>query len=60
MILGDGAAWIWKLTEEHFPGAIQVLDFHHAQMYLWNAANAVWGPVAPKPRSGPRLRSSST
>ncbi len=43
VILGDGAPWIWKLAEEHFPGAIQILDFHHAQEYLWEAANALWG-----------------
>jgi hypothetical protein len=48
VILGDGALWIWKLAEEHFPEAIQILDFHHAQEYLWNVAHAVWGEGSAK------------
>ena len=30
VFLGDGAAWIWKMAEEMFPQAIQVLDVFHA------------------------------
>lgn len=48
VILGDGAVWIWKLAEEHFPGAIQILDFHHAKQWVWNAAHAVWGEGSAK------------
>ncbi len=48
VILADGALWIWKLAEEHFPGAIQILDFHHAQEYLWKVANAIWGEGSAK------------
>jgi hypothetical protein len=48
VILGDGALWIWKLAEEHFPGAIQILDFHHAKQWVWNAAHAVWGEGSAK------------
>jgi hypothetical protein len=43
VILGDGALWIWKLAEEHFPGAIQILDFWHASQHVWKVAQAVWG-----------------
>ena len=27
--LGDGAIWIWNLAEQHFPGAIQIVDLFH-------------------------------
>jgi hypothetical protein len=43
VILGDGALWIWKLAEEHFPGAIQILDFWHASEWVWKVAKSVWG-----------------
>lgn len=43
VILGDGAHWIWQLAEEHFPGAVQILDFWHASEWVWKAAKAVWG-----------------
>ncbi len=42
-ILGDGAPWIWKLADEHFPDAIQILDRYHAKEYLTRAAQAIWG-----------------
>jgi hypothetical protein len=28
-VLGDGAEWIWKLAEDHFYGAAQLLDIWH-------------------------------
>lgn len=43
VILGDGARWIWQLAEEHFPGAVQILDFWHASERVWKVAKAVWG-----------------
>ena len=30
----DGAKWIWRLIEENFPQAIQILDWYHAVEYL--------------------------
>jgi hypothetical protein len=51
VLLGDGAAWIWKLAEEHFPDAIQILDFHHAQEHLWSVANSVWGEGSAKAKA---------
>lgn len=43
VILGDGARWIWELAEEHFRGAVQILDFWHASERVWKVAHAVWG-----------------
>ena len=33
-ILGDGAAWIWNLADEHFPEAVQIVDLYHAREHL--------------------------
>jgi hypothetical protein len=38
VILGDGADWIWKLVAEHFPQAVQILDWFHATEYLMPVA----------------------
>ncbi len=32
--IGDGAAWIWNMAEEHFKGATQILDYYHAAEHL--------------------------
>jgi hypothetical protein len=48
VILADGALWIWQLAEEHFPGAIQILDFRHARERVWAVANAIWGEGSAK------------
>lgn len=42
VILGDGADWIWKLVAEHFPRAIQILDWFHATEYLMPVAKAAF------------------
>jgi hypothetical protein len=43
VVLGDGAPWIWNLTEEHFPGATQIVDLFHAKGHLWDVAKAIYG-----------------
>ena len=42
VILGDGAEWIWNLVAEHFPQAIQILDWFHATEYLMPVAKAAF------------------
>ena len=42
-VLGDGAAWIWNLADEHFPGALQIVDLFHAKAKLSDAAKAIYG-----------------
>jgi len=44
----DGAAWIWKLIERHFPYAVQIVDWYHASEYLPPIAEAVYGKDAPE------------
>lgn len=43
VVLGDGAPWIWNLTEELFPRAIQIVDIFHAKGHLWDVAKAIYG-----------------
>jgi len=38
IVIGDGAAWIWNLANQHFPGAIQIVDLYHARQHLWETA----------------------
>jgi hypothetical protein len=38
VIVGDGAEWIWNLAQQHFPGAIQIVDLYHAREHLWDLA----------------------
>lgn len=43
-VLGDGAAWIWVLAEEHFPGAVHIVDWFHASERIWALGRALYGP----------------
>jgi hypothetical protein len=42
IFLGDGAEWIWNLVAEHFPKAIQILDWFHASEHLMPVAQAAF------------------
>jgi hypothetical protein len=35
VVIGDGAEWIWNLAEQHFPGAVHIVDLYHARQHLW-------------------------
>jgi hypothetical protein len=48
VVLGDGALWIWRLVEEHFPGAVQIVDLWHAQEHVWEVAQVVYGRSTPE------------
>jgi hypothetical protein len=34
IVLGDGAPWIWNRADEHFPGAVQIVDLYHAREHV--------------------------
>jgi hypothetical protein len=38
VVIGDGAEWIWNLADQHFPGAMQIVDLFHARQHLWELA----------------------
>ena len=43
VFIGDGAQWIWKLARYHFPEAVQIVDWYHAEERLWDIGRAVYG-----------------
>ena len=38
VVLGDGAEWIWNIADQHFAGAMQIVDIWHAREHLWDVA----------------------
>lgn len=45
-LLGDGAAWIWNLGEDHFGTRIDTVDYYHACEHVWTAARALFSPAS--------------
>lgn len=43
VMLGDGAAWVWNLRQEHLPGAIEILDYAHASEYVHDLSKELYG-----------------
>ena len=41
-VIGDGAQWIWNIADEHFYGAIQIIDIYHAREHYWNVVKGVF------------------
>jgi hypothetical protein len=44
VVLGDGAEWIWNIADQHFPGAVQIVDLWHAQEHIWDVAAKLFLP----------------
>ncbi len=42
-MLGDGAAWIWHLADEHVPREVQIVDWFHASERVWDLGRALHG-----------------
>ena len=42
VVIGDGAEWIWNLADQHFPGAVQIVDLYHAREHLWDLARKLY------------------
>ena len=43
LVVSDGAPWIWKVAQDRWPGAVEVLDFYHASQHVWALGEAVHG-----------------
>lgn len=41
VVMGDGASWIWRMADEEYPNAIEILDFFHVSEYVWDVARAL-------------------
>ena len=48
VVLGDGAAWIWNIAGDQFPGAVQIVDRFHAKQHLSDLGKALYGPTSPQ------------
>jgi hypothetical protein len=42
LVVADGAPWIWKVVEDRWSGAHQLLDFYHASQHFWALGQAVY------------------
>ena len=42
VVMGDGSHWIWNIADQHFPGAIQIVDLYHAREHLWELARLLF------------------
>ena len=49
----DGATWIWKLVEQYYPQAVQIVDWYHAEERLERVAQEA-SPIARCARLGSR------
>jgi hypothetical protein len=43
VVLGDGAAWIWKLATTTLPEATQIVDLYHAREHVHDLAKQLTG-----------------
>ena len=43
VVIGDGAAWIWNLADEHFPDATEIVDYMHAKTHPYDLAKQAFG-----------------
>jgi hypothetical protein len=55
VVLGDGARWIRRFVEQHFPNAVHIVDLYHAREHVWKVANAAYGPRTPHGASWAKL-----
>jgi hypothetical protein len=42
VVLGDGSDWIWNIADQHFPGALHIVDIWHAREHLWDLARRLF------------------
>ena len=56
VVLGDGATWLWNIADEHFPGAIQIVDRFHAKQRLSEVAKSIYGAESSYGREWSRQR----
>lgn len=42
VVIGDGAEWIWNIANDHFPGAVQIVDLFHARQHLWDVSRKLY------------------
>ena len=56
VVMGDGAPWIWKIAQELFPHALQIVDRFHVKQTLSTVAKTVYGTTSPQALQWARRR----
>jgi hypothetical protein len=46
IFVADGADWIWRIVQQHFPQAVQIVDWYHAVGYVGAVAQAAFADEA--------------
>lgn len=46
IFVADGADWIWRIVQQHFPQAVQIVDWYHAVAYVRAVAQAAFADEA--------------
>jgi hypothetical protein len=41
--IADGAQWLWRVAEQYFQSAVQILDWYHLSEHVHKAANVLCG-----------------
>jgi hypothetical protein len=41
--IADGSHWLWRVAEQYFGSAVQILDWYHLAEHVHKAANIVYG-----------------
>lgn len=49
-VLGDGARWIWNQAATHWPNAVQILDYYHADEHIWDLGKVLYEEGTEKTR----------
>jgi hypothetical protein len=42
VFVADGADWIWRIVQQHYPQAVQIVDWYHACAYIAPLAKAIY------------------
>jgi len=54
--VADGALWLWKLADSHFPNSTQILDWYHLSEHVHAAAAALHGAESVKAKEWAKHR----
>lgn len=46
IFVADGAEWIWKIVDRHYPQAVQIVDWYHACQYIAPVAQQAFKETA--------------
>jgi hypothetical protein len=58
VVVADGAPWVWNITQELLPGAIQIVDRFHVKQTLHRTAQAIFGSTGEQAKQWATARCS--